>query len=160
MKFPPFIAIAACDPNGVIGREGALPWHCPADLKHFRDTTLGHVLVMGHRTFREFDGRTNILFTNFAELEQKYALHQEWWDRKNYVIGGAKTFVRFFEMQLIQYALITHMKRCYEGNTLLPLQLLEGWPSELLKETEEFRLVKYRSPEECLPLNTITSPVT
>ncbi len=146
MRLPPFTAIAACDPNGVIGQAGGLPWHGPEDLKHFRNTTLSHVLVMGHRTFREFDGRTNILFTNFEELEQKYALHQEWWDRENYVIGGAKTFISFFEKQLIQYALITHMKRSYEGDTILPLQLLDGWPGELLRETEEFRLVKYRCP--------------
>jgi len=98
---------------------------------------------MGHRTFRDFDGRTNILFTNFEELEQLYALHKEWWDRENYVIGGAKTFARFFEKQLIKSALITHIKKSYEGDTVLPLRFLDGWSHQLIRETEEFRLVVY-----------------
>lgn len=145
MKFPPFTAIAACDPNGVIGLRGGLPWHCPEDLDHFRNTTMGHVLVMGYRTFRNFDGRTNILFTNFEELAQQYALHKEWWSRENYVIGGAKTFTRFFEKQLIKRALISHMKKSYEGDTIFPLQFLDGWPHKLIRETEEFKLMEYTS---------------
>jgi dihydrofolate reductase len=142
-RLPTFSAIAACDPNGVMGLRGGLPWYCPEDLRHFRNTTLGHVLVMGYRTFREFDERTNILFTDFEDLEQKYALHKEWWSQENYVIGGAKTFTHFFEKQLIKHALISHMKKSYEGDTIFPLRFLNGWPHKLIRETEEFRLVEY-----------------
>ena len=145
MKFPSFTALAACDPHGVMGHQGGLPWHCPEDLHHFRNTTLSHVMIMGYRTFRNFDGRTNILFTNFEELEEQYALHKEWLDQENYVIGGAKTFTRFFEKQLIKSALITQMKKSYEGDTIFPLHFLDGWSHKLIRETAEFRLVKYVS---------------
>ncbi len=42
--------------NGVIGREGGLPWHLPADLKHFKRMTIGTALVMGRRTFDSLPG--------------------------------------------------------------------------------------------------------
>jgi dihydrofolate reductase len=43
--------IAAVARNGVIGHQGRIPWHLPADLAHFKRTTIGHTLVMGRRTF-------------------------------------------------------------------------------------------------------------
>ena len=56
--------------NGVIGRQGQLPWHLPADLAHFKQTTLGQAVVMGRKTwdslperFRPLPGRTNIVIT-------------------------------------------------------------------------------------------------
>ena len=56
--------------NGVIGRGGALPWHLPEDLAHFRDTTRGSTVVMGRRTwdslpdrFRPLPGRRNVVLT-------------------------------------------------------------------------------------------------
>ena len=60
------LVVAAAE-NGVIGREGQLPWQLPADLKHFKALTLGHPVVMGRRTFdsigRLLPGRTNIVLT-------------------------------------------------------------------------------------------------
>ena len=53
--------------NGVIGRDNALPWHLPEDLKHFKATTIGHAIVMGRRTFesigRALPGRRTIVVT-------------------------------------------------------------------------------------------------
>ena len=60
------IIVAAAE-NGVIGRQGQLPWQLPADLQHFKALTLGHPIVMGRRTFesigRALPGRTNIVVT-------------------------------------------------------------------------------------------------
>jgi dihydrofolate reductase len=50
-RAPRLIAIAAMASNRVIGREGELPWHLPGDLKFFKRTTLGHVVLMGRKTF-------------------------------------------------------------------------------------------------------------
>jgi len=57
--------------NGVIGKDGGMPWHLPEDLKHFKDSTLGHPVVMGRRTwesfpdaFRPLPGRTNIVISS------------------------------------------------------------------------------------------------
>jgi dihydrofolate reductase len=64
-------AIAAIAENGVIGREGRLPWHLPDDLKRFRAITWGRPIIMGRRTFdslgRALPGRTNIILTRNAD---------------------------------------------------------------------------------------------
>ena len=59
--------IVAVSSNGVIGHDGGLPWHLPADLKHFKLTTMGHHLIIGRRTWDEvgkpLPGRTMIVVT-------------------------------------------------------------------------------------------------
>jgi dihydrofolate reductase len=69
----PVALIVAVARNGVIGRDNTLPWRLPADLKHFKATTLGKPIVMGRKTFeslgKPLPGRTNIVITrdrNFA----------------------------------------------------------------------------------------------
>ena len=61
------VAIVAMADNGVIGRGGGLPWHLPDDLKHFKALTMGHVLLMGRRTYesigRALPGRLNLVLT-------------------------------------------------------------------------------------------------
>ena len=46
--------IWAEDEDGCIGYRGALPWHLPADLKHFKELTSNHIIVMGRKTFDSF----------------------------------------------------------------------------------------------------------
>lgn len=63
---PPIVAlIAAVADNGMIGKDGALPWRIPADLKWFRERTMGHHVVMGRKTWasigRPLPGRTNVV---------------------------------------------------------------------------------------------------
>ena len=57
--------IAAVAANGTIGKDGQLPWHLPADLRHFRRLTWGHPVIMGRRTFesmgKPLPGRTNVV---------------------------------------------------------------------------------------------------
>ncbi|GAA3698743.1 dihydrofolate reductase [Zhihengliuella alba] len=60
--------------DGVIGRDGDLPWHLPEDMAHFKAETMGHPVIMGRRTwasipprFRPFAGRTNIVLTSDPE---------------------------------------------------------------------------------------------
>lgn len=58
--------IAAVAANGVIGRDGDIPWHLPADLDHFQGVTRGHTLVMGRRTFEStgvLPGRTTLVLS-------------------------------------------------------------------------------------------------
>jgi dihydrofolate reductase len=54
--------IVAMDANGVIGRDNELPWHLPADLQHFKKTTMGKPILMGRKTWesigRPLPGRT------------------------------------------------------------------------------------------------------
>ena len=59
--------VAAVAANGVIGRDGGLPWHLPDDLRRFKRLTMGHVLVMGRRTYesigRPLPGRMTVVLT-------------------------------------------------------------------------------------------------
>jgi dihydrofolate reductase len=60
------LVVAASD-NGVIGRDNGLPWHLPADLRHFKQLTMGHPVLMGRRTHesigRPLPGRLNLVLT-------------------------------------------------------------------------------------------------
>ena len=63
--------LVALDRNQVIGREGRLPWHLPADLKHFKAITMGKPIIMGRKTHesvgRPLPGRRNIVLTHQAD---------------------------------------------------------------------------------------------
>lgn len=100
------LVVAAAE-NGVIGRDGGLPWHLPADLKRFRRLTLGHHVVMGRRTHasigRALDGRTNLVVTSrphevapgcraVPDLEAALALAREAGEGELFVIGGAALY--------------------------------------------------------------------
>jgi dihydrofolate reductase len=93
--------------NGVIGNDGALPWHLPEDLGHFRALTMGATVVMGRRTweslppkFRPLPGRRNVVLTTqpsydapgaeiAADLATALALGS---DGDVWVIGGASVY--------------------------------------------------------------------
>src|SRR2546425_2224063 len=70
---PKIYLVAAVAANGIIGRDGQLPWQLPEDLKHFKRLTLGHPVVMGRRTWeslgRALPGRDNIVVTRTAGYE-------------------------------------------------------------------------------------------
>ena len=76
-------AIVAMDEGRVIGKQGALPWHLPEDLAHFKALTSGHIVVMGRKTwdslppkFRPLPGRLNIVVSrNPAALELPVGTH-------------------------------------------------------------------------------------
>jgi dihydrofolate reductase len=66
--------IAAMSRNRVIGRKGALPWRMPADLKRFKQRTIGHAVIMGRKTWaalqgRPLPGRSNIVITRDREFQ-------------------------------------------------------------------------------------------
>ncbi len=96
--------------NGVIGRDGGLPWHLPADLRHFKRLTVGKPIVMGRRTFesigRPLPGRHNIVLTrdpnwaadgvtvvpNLAEAIAAAGLQQGVRPEEIMIIGGSAVY--------------------------------------------------------------------
>ena len=68
--------IAAVAENGVIGAEGGMPWHYPEDLRRFKETTMGHPVIVGRRTYESIasrlggplPGRTNVVLSRQADL--------------------------------------------------------------------------------------------
>lgn len=94
--------------NGIIGREGTLPWHLPADLKRFKAQTMGKPMVMGRKTFESFPsplpGRRHIVLTRDqhwsdpgAEVAHtpEQALAMAGFDAA--IIGGAEIFALFLD---------------------------------------------------------------
>ena len=120
--------------NGVIGYQGALPWHLPEDLAHFKRTTLGCPVIMGRKTwdslppkFRPLPGRMNVVITRQAgwqaegaviahSLQSAMALctaHLDVW-----VIGGAQIYQQ--ALPLAATAEITEIDIAPEGDAFAP----------------------------------------
>ncbi|WP_226016120.1 dihydrofolate reductase [Novosphingobium sp. FKTRR1] len=106
---PQIVLILARASNGVIGRDGALPWHLPADLKRFKALTMGKPMIMGRKTFDSFPaplpGRRHIVLTRDAgwnrpgaevvhDVEQALALVDDP-NGEVAVIGGAEIYRLF-----------------------------------------------------------------
>lgn len=122
--------VFAAAQNGVIGRDGVLPWHVPADLKHFKALTAGKPMIMGRKTFESFPaplpGRRHIVLTRDRawcasgadvthDVDQALALA----GGDVSVIGGAEIF-RMFEGRADR-AETTTLWRDYEGDTRFTL---------------------------------------
>ena len=107
MDRPPITIVVARAQNGVIGRDGKLPWHISADLKRFKALTMGSVMVMGRKTFESLPGllpgRRHIVLTRDrdwsaegAEVSHSVEEALELADGERVsVIGGADLFRLF-----------------------------------------------------------------
>ena len=73
--------IAAMSENRVIGRDGQLPWHLPADLRWFKKTTIGHHIIMGRKTFQSpghpLPGRTSIILTRDVHYQPDVSIEHD-----------------------------------------------------------------------------------
>ena len=135
---PAITLVVARAQNGVIGREGRLPWHIPADLKRFKSLTMGSVMVMGRKTFESLPGllpgRRHVVLTrdhgwraDGAEVahsvEQAFNLAGS---EKVSVIGGAEVFGLFLpHADRIE---LTEVLADIPGDTILrDLRDLDGW---------------------------------
>ena len=127
---PRITLIVARAQNGVIGRNGKLPWHIPADLKRFKQLTMGSAMVMGRKTFESLPGllpgRRHIVVTRDrgwraegAEVGHSFdeALELAGGERVS-VIGGADIFRLF--LPIADRIELTDVLADVEGDTLLP----------------------------------------
>ncbi|MGD8606122.1 MAG: dihydrofolate reductase [Myxococcales bacterium] len=103
---PPLALIVAVARNGVIGKNGALPWHVSEDLKHFKETTRGHAVIMGRKTHdsigRPLPSRRNIVVSTqpgaaFSGCETAHTLEDaialaRTTDPCPFVIGGESLY--------------------------------------------------------------------
>ncbi|MFZ5816976.1 MAG: dihydrofolate reductase [Bacillota bacterium] len=120
--------VAAMGRNGVIGREGRMPWHLPAEMKHFRRVTRGQVVVMGRKTYESIGGplkgRTNIVLTRDPSYrapgcEVVHALEELLLEeRPLYVIGGAELYRQF--LPHADRLILTRIHHDFEGDTFFP----------------------------------------
>ena len=124
-----FLIYARAD-NGVIGHDGSLPWHLPADLKRFKALTMGKAMILGRKTFDSFPaplpGRRHIVLTRDRRwqaqgaevahsVSEALALAG---DSAVAVIGGAEVYAQF--MPLAEWIELTEVHAKPEGDTQLP----------------------------------------
>ena len=133
------LVVAAAE-NDIIGRDGDLPWHLPADLRHFKRLTVGHPILLGRKTFdsilaargKPLPKRQSIVLSRDADRRAEIA---ERWDvdtaatlddaldaagdaERVFVIGGAKVYV-----DALERADVLHMTRVHaeiEGDVAFP----------------------------------------
>lgn len=132
--------IAAVAENGVIGSDGGMPWHLPADLKFFRKTTMGKPIIMGRKTLesigKPLDGRLNIVLTRqpnvqiegctvVSTLDHALASARAGGADEAIIIGGGQLYSR--AMPLAQRLFLTRIHETFEGDTYFPEIDLAAW---------------------------------
>ena len=132
-------AIVAVDENGAIGRQGDLLCHLPADMRHFKEMTMGHSIVMGRKTFESFPrrplpGRQNLVITRSAgwqypgvtvahSLEQAIAMAET---DTVFIIGGAQIYEQF--LPYCDTCIISRIHKAYDADAFFPnLDKLKEW---------------------------------
>lgn len=130
--------IVACDPTGIIGVNGKLPWHIPEDLKRFKELTMGHTVIMGRKTWqslpdnvRPLPGRCNIVLSSSDtwscdtkpkshsdfELMDAYSIdgaiklsQRHHPEKEIFIIGGASVYREALERDLVDRVYLTLIK--------------------------------------------------
>lgn len=134
--------------NGVIGKDGVMPWHLPEDLAHFKRTTLGAPVIMGRKTwdslpprFRPLPGRRNVVITRdprwqaagaerAGSLEEAVAFCAG--APRAWITGGAEIFRLALADGNADVAVVTEIAADFEGDTRAPA-LGPGW-TEVARE--------------------------
>lgn len=162
--------IVAVDKNWAIGKQNKLLVSIPADMKFFRETTTGKVVVMGRKTLESFPGgqplknRVNIVVTKDRDYRVKDAIvvHsveelceelKHYPTEDVYVIGGESIYRQMLPYCKVAY--VTKIDHAYEADTYFPdLDADENW--SLIGETEEqtyfdleYIFTKYEQKTEC-----------
>ncbi|MBI4095098.1 MAG: dihydrofolate reductase [Candidatus Liptonbacteria bacterium] len=130
--------IVAVGKNRVIGKRGGLPWYLPADLKHFKEITMGHPIVMGRRTHesigKALPGRTNVVITREKNYEAPgcvivhsidEALDRVKGEEEIFFIGGAEIFSQ--ALPLAKRLYITQIDHEFEGDIFFPEINMSEW---------------------------------
>lgn len=134
--------IAAVADNGVIGRDNALPWHLPDDLKHFKTLTMGKTIIMGRKTYesigRALPGRRNVVITTNPEWRAKdvvvangldAALDVTRSDGERMIIGGAAIYS--LALPFADQLYLTQIHADIEGDTGFPaIDMREWWETQ------------------------------
>ena len=155
------IGIVAIDRNLAIGKGGKLPWHYSADMKFFKETTIGNAVVMGRHTWLTLKGplpdRRNIVLSRDQNLSANdsivvmsdvesvldFARKQE---DHLFVIGGAKVYRTF--LPHIQRWIVTEVPLVVEGaDTFMPSNFLDGFELYELRQLDEGLRVKFYERE-------------
>lgn len=125
--------IAAVSENGVIGKDGEIPWYLPSDLKHFKELTTGHHIIMGRKTYesigKPLPDRTNVIVTRQQDyktegvevvhsLDAALELVERSGNTQCFIIGGGEIFRQ--AMDKVNKIYLTRVHTKTEGDTYFP----------------------------------------
>ncbi len=125
--------LVAFDENRVIGKNNALIWHIPADLKRFKALTTGHVIIMGRKTFesigRPLPNRTTVVISRQQDLKiegvilahsvEEAILKAKSISRDDiFIVGGAEIYQ--LSLPLADQILVTQLHDIFEGDAFFP----------------------------------------
>ena len=154
MKVSLIVAVAE---NGVIGKDNDLIWHLPKDMRFFKETTLGHHVIMGRKNFesiphkyRPLPDRTNIVITRQADyraegcivvnsVEAALNIAKKNGDNEPFIIGGGQIYKLALEANLVDKIYLTKINHTFDGDTFFP---------EIEKEWEEVQRIDYKADEK------------
>lgn len=148
--------IVAVDKNWAIGKNNKLMWSIPADMKYFRETTKGNIVIMGRKTLESFPqgqplkNRTNIVITKNPNYKVKDALivhsieeameEAKKYEGEIYVIGGESIYRAM--LPYCEKALVTKIDHAYDADTYFPN----------LDEDPEWAMTKISEEQTCFNL--------
>lgn len=152
--------IACVDSKFGISKAGQIPWSFKKDLEFFRKQTLNQTVVMGRKTWLTLpnlflDKRVNCVLSRssdkyiesekhirnlefFSELETALEKYPEAW-----IIGGAEIYNYALESKLVDYALITFVKRNFGADIFLQKKHLKSFRKNVILEKEEYAIFEY-----------------
>jgi dihydrofolate reductase len=153
------IKIIAClDANGGIGKDNRLLTHLPKDLKHFKETTKGHICVFGRKTFeslprRPLEGRKTVILTNNKNYTQTgcKVVHEikDILDISKqldvYICGGAEVYKQF--MPYADELIISQIEEEFDADTFFPEIDEKTWfpySCEGIEDKINFDIIKYK----------------
>ena len=154
--------IVAMARNRVIGINNTLPWHLPADLKHFKALTMGHHIVMGRKTYesigKPLPGRTSVVVTRNRELKidgcvmsgsLQEAIAACGSDEEIFIVGGAEIFEQALSLTDTLY--VTEIQQDIAGDTHFPVFDKKRWRevsrehhSQEIPQPLEYHFVTYQ----------------
>ena len=155
------IGIAAVDRKGAIGKGGKLPWHYSADMKFFRETTTGHAVVMGRKTWltigKPLKNRLNIVLSRDTNIEPQESLivlsdiesvlsFNKSLTTDLFVIGGAQIYEAF--LPHTEKWIITEVPLTVQGaDAFMPKNYLEEFEVVDSKPLDDDLVVKFYNRE-------------
>ena len=144
--------IVAMDRQRGIGKNNDLMWHLPADMKFFKETSTGHIVVMGRKNyesiperFRPLPNRENAVLSRdenyqapgcsvFSSLEACLDHYKNETERTVYIIGGGQIYREAIELNVLTEMFITEVDHTFGADTFFPEMDLSGWRSEVVLE--------------------------
>lgn len=151
------IGLVALDRNNAIGRHGALPWHYAADMKFFRQQTVGNACVMGYKTWaslkKPLPNRLNIVLSRMSEISAQDGVIllrdklnvlalKPYLSCDLFIIGGSQIY-RAFADEIDKWIVTEIPLTVEDADTFMPEDFLEGFKVYDSRELEENLVVKF-----------------